>query len=164
MRQEAVAIALLVGVTTVLMPALAPAPDSLELRPRSVSSSRTDETCSSETLAGKWGLSFEGVLLGPIPLTSFTTPGQVAVVAVLDVDGAGSFTGTGRFNVGGASASQSGTGTYVVNPDCSGTGTFDYGDWEMGVSFVITGDGAQREVRFVNSSQPAVFHGRIQKL
>lgn len=164
MRRGVVAGALGICVAAVLMPARGPVPDSLEGgRTGWTASAQARERCSDRSLAGRWALSFEGSLLGAIAGTAFT-PGSVGVVAVLDSDGAGSFTGAGTFNVAGLSGNQSGTGTYVVNPDCSGTGTFDYGTWEMNVAFVISGEGAEREVRFVNTSQPAVLHGRIRRL
>jgi hypothetical protein len=128
-----------------------------------MSNAQAKEHCSDKTLKGKWGLSFEGSLIGSIAGTSFT-PGAVTVGALLDSNGAGSFTGTGSANVNGVTGSQSGVGAYVVNPDCTGTGTFHYPGWDMDLFFVISGEGNDTEVWFVNTSQPAVIHGRIRKL
>jgi hypothetical protein len=164
MRRGIVLGAVGLTVAAILMPVLGPVPGSPEGgQGRWTSSAQAQEPCSDRTLAGRWGLSFEGSLLAAISGTTFA-PGLASVVAVLDSDGAGSFTGAGTFNVAGVSGSQSGTGTYLVNPDCSGTGTFDYGVWEMNLAFVIIGEGVNREVRFVNTSQPAVLHGRIRRL
>jgi len=126
-------------------------------------SAQAKETCSDKTLKGKWSVAYDGSLLGVIMGTAFT-PGAVSVVALLDSDGAGSFTGTGTANVNGATGAQSGIGTYTVNPDCTGTGTFNYGTWSMDVFFVISREGDTKEVRFINTSQPAVLRGTARPL
>lgn len=128
-----------------------------------LSNAQAKETCSDKTLKGKWSVAYEGSLLGAIIGTTFT-PGAVSVVALLDSDGAGLFTGTGTANVNGTAGVQSGVGTYTVNPDCTGTGTFDYGTWSMDLFFVISGEGGAKEVRFINTSQPAVIRGTARPL
>ena len=127
------------------------------------SNAQAKEPCSDKTLKGKWSVAYEGSLLGAIIGTTFT-PGAVSVVALLDSDGAGSFTGAGTANVNGTAGTQSGVGTYTVNPDCTGTGTFDYGTWSLDLFFVISGEGVAKEVRFINTSQPAVIRGTARPL
>ena len=162
MRRVVVVSALVMWVTALSVPA--PTPGSLaSLRTTWMSNVQAKEHCSDKTLKGKWGLSFEGSLIGAIAGTTFT-PGPVTVVALIDSNGAGSFTGTGTANVNSVVASQSGVGTYIVNPDCTGTGTFHYPAWDMDLFFVISGDGDGTEVWFANTSQPAVIHGRLRKL
>ncbi len=113
------------------------------------------ETCSDRTLAGKWGTTFGG---------NFLTGGGLQVIGVLDSDGAGSFTTTGKANVNGLLVTQTGTGTYAVNSDCTGTCTIQYPTWSLDLYFVITGDGKDKQVWFINTSQAAVLHGTVRKL
>ena len=164
MRRVAVTTAIVMWVTVLSVSVSAPTPGSLSsLQTTWTSNAQAKEHCSDKTLKGRWGLSFEGSLIGAITGSGFS-PGAVTVVALLDSNGAGLFTGTGSANVGGVIGSQSGVGTYTVNPDCTGTGTFQYSGWNMDLFFVISGDGNDTEVWFVNTSQPAVIHGRIRKL
>ena len=118
-------------------------------------------SCSAKTLKGKYATTFQGSILTPIGNYGI---GPLSVVAVLDSDGVGAFTGTGKANILGVPVTQAGTGTYAVNADCTGTATFHYPAFSIDVFFVITGDGDDREVWFINTSQPAVIHGSIKKL
>ena len=72
--------------------------------------------CSLETVAGNWGITLTGTLLLP------TGPVPVAAVGTLAVNGAGNISGTEARNVGGGFANETITGTWTVNPDCTGTG------------------------------------------
>lgn len=164
MRRVAVTTAIVMWMIALSVSVSAPTPGALSsLQTAWISKAHAKESCSDKTLKGRWGLSFDGSLIAAITGTSFS-PGAVTAVALIDSDGAGSFTGTGSANVGGVTASQSSVGTYTVSPDCTGTGTFQYTGWNLDLFFVITGDGKDTEVWFVNTSQPAVLHGRIRKL
>jgi hypothetical protein len=88
--------------------------------------------CDNETLEGPYALSINGTRPAPFVLPQFQgiPPGtieQVIGVAVLDFDGAGSFTMHPNLAVKGSLSglfpNQPGSGTYTVNADCTGTFT-----------------------------------------
>ena len=76
--------------------------------------------CSNRTLSGDYGGSVEGVLIVP-------GPGQLPFRAVLmnHFDGRGTFTAVEHVVVNGVPVNPApwtpATGTYAVNPDCTGT-------------------------------------------
>ena len=71
--------------------------------------------CSNRTLFGEYGLTVEAMLLGPnLPLRA---------VVMQHYDGKGNITQVDHVVVGGRPPAQEwtpGTGTYTVNPDCTG--------------------------------------------
>ena len=81
--------------------------------------------CSTAKVAGDWALTLTGVLILP----TGTVPG--AAVATLNVDPTGTITGTEARNVGGGFANETITGSWTVNPDCTGTATANI--YESGV-------------------------------
>jgi len=75
-----------------------------------------DRRCSNRTLSGSYGFTLEGVLIGP----------NMAIrgVVLQHYDGKGNITQVDHVVVGGFPPAQEwlpGTGTYSVNPDCTGT-------------------------------------------
>lgn len=87
--------------------------------------------CSNATLRGAYGLQIVGTRPAPSILTGIPAiPGtieQVAGVVVQVFDGAGGFTQTDNVkgSLSGITFDRPGSGTYSVNPDCSGTFTVD---------------------------------------
>jgi hypothetical protein len=85
--------------------------------------------CSNATLKGDYGLQIVGTRPAPSVVSGIqATPGtieQVAGVVVQIFDGAGGFTQTDNVkgSLSGITFDRPGTGTYSVNPDCSGTFT-----------------------------------------
>jgi hypothetical protein len=73
--------------------------------------------CSTETVAGNWGFTLSGTLILP------TGPVPAAGVARASIDAQGNATpgATEARNVGGGFANETVTGSWTVNPDCSGT-------------------------------------------
>jgi hypothetical protein len=75
-----------------------------------------DGRCSNRTLSGNYGFTLEGVLVGPnLPIRG---------VVMQHYDGKGNITQVDHVVVGGFPPAQEwmpGTGTYSVNPDCTGT-------------------------------------------
>jgi hypothetical protein len=104
--------------------------------------------CSLRTLRGAYGLVGTGVRgLGPGVSESFTT------VSMVTYDGYGTFTaiGTSHGAVTGVREGAAVTGTYFVNPDCTGGQvTYIPGVPPLEDQFVIVDDG--REVRTVVTS------------
>jgi hypothetical protein len=77
-------------------------------------------TCSTSTVAGNWAATLSGVLIMPT--------GQVPVAAVIraTADTEGNLTGTEARSVGGDYADETLRGSWAVNADCTGTGTFNF--------------------------------------
>ncbi len=106
-------------------------------------------SCSLAGSAGKYGFTLTGVVIlptGPVPL---------AAVGRAVLDAAGNVTGTEARSLGGGFADETFTGSYTVNPDCTGTTTLNF--FVSGqlvrtsvVSFVF--DDNQREIRMVQKS------------
>ena len=73
--------------------------------------------CSTETVAGNWGVTLSGTLILP------TGPVPAAAVARGNLDAQGNITpgATEARNVGGGFANETLTGSWTVNPDCTGT-------------------------------------------
>ena len=92
--------------------------------------------CSARTLHGAYGFQTTGSIVGVGPFVS---------VALLSFDGVHNFTQTGTSNINGSPNPPSpGSGTYMVNPDCTGTQTLNLpGGRALHTSFVITDSGKQ---------------------
>src|SRR5215469_12511087 len=73
--------------------------------------------CSTETAAGNWGVTLSGTLILP------TGPVPAAGIARGSFDAQGNTTpgATEARNVGGGFANETLTGSWTVNPDCTGT-------------------------------------------
>ena len=73
--------------------------------------------CSTETVAGNWGFTLSGTLILP------TGPVPAAGIARGSFDAQGNVTpgATEARNVGGGFANETVTGSWTVNPDCTGT-------------------------------------------
>ncbi len=76
--------------------------------------------CSTATVAGNWAATLSGVLILP--------SGEVPVAAVIraTADTEGNLTGTEARSVGGGYGDETLSGSWTVNADCTGTGTFNF--------------------------------------
>jgi len=106
-------------------------------------------TCSTMTVAGHWGFTLTG--------TVFLPTGPVPVSAILagraDVDG--NVSGTEARNFGGQYADETFTGSWTVNPDCTGSATvlFSEGGQLVRTSVVtLVFDDNSKQVRMVQKS------------
>jgi hypothetical protein len=74
------------------------------------------ERCSTQRAAGQWGFTLTGTAIlpgaGAVP---------VAAVGEFEADEQGNFSGTEARSVGGGYADETVTGTWTVNPGCTGT-------------------------------------------
>lgn len=126
--------------------------------------------CSLASAAGNFGGNLNGTLILP------TGPVPVAAVVRITADSTGTLSFTEARNVGGSFANETATGTWTVNPDCTGTATFQVFD-EKGrfvrsstLSSVL--DDHMRELRFVQESftlpdgtnVPVVISGEGRKM
>jgi hypothetical protein len=105
--------------------------------------------CSLSGTAGTYALTLTGTVILP------TGPVPIAAVVRATLDAAGGVTGTESRNVGGGFADETLSGTYTVNPDCTGTAAIQF--YESGqlvrtsiLSLIF--DNNQREVRMVQKS------------
>jgi hypothetical protein len=92
--------------------------------------------CSESSLRGPYGFQIKGTIVGFGPI------GGVARVAF---DGAGNFTQTDNVTVNGSQilVNRPGSGTYLVNTDCTGTQTLNSGGQVIHTSFVIAENGKE---------------------
>lgn len=105
--------------------------------------------CSTGMMAGNWAGTLTGTLLLP--------PGPVPVAGVVraTVDVNGNFTGTEARTIGGGYADETLTGSWTVNPDCTGTDTlnaYESGQLVRTSVLTIVFDDFAREVRMVQKS------------
>src|ERR1700688_120060 len=92
--------------------------------------------CSESSLRGPYGFQIKGTIVGFGPI------GGVARVAF---DGAGNFTQTDNVTVNGSQilVNRPGSGTYLVNTDCTGTQTLNSGGQVIHTTFVIAENGME---------------------
>ena len=94
--------------------------------------------CSNRTLNGDYGFTLEGTILGPnIPLRG---------LVMQHYDGNGNITQVDHVVDGGVPPTQEwapGTGTYTVNPDCTGAGVINSssGQGPLPIHFVVVNNG-----------------------
>ena len=93
--------------------------------------------CSNATLKGTFSHLGTGFVTAPP-----TMAGPLAGVGTDTFDGNGKMTGAATLNINGNPVSATETGTYKVNPDCTGTYTVQFSvGGSTNVSFVITAGG-----------------------
>ena len=100
--------------------------------------------CSNHTLRGDYGFTIDGTLTLPPPAPSPLVRG----VARQHFDGHGNHTQVDFVSIGGVPQStdwRPASGTYEVNPDCTGTMTidFDNGSPSLALHFVVVDGGRQ---------------------
>jgi hypothetical protein len=116
-----------------------------------------DQTCSNRTLSGHYGFAIEGVAsLG-------SQVGVLRGVAMTHFDGEGHLSQVDHVVVNGApplTEWSPGSGTYSINPDCTGTATINFPDGRSSVqlSLVVAREG--REIHtVVNNPGIGEFYG-----
>jgi len=117
-------------------------------------SSGSPGNCSLRTLNGSYGDTISGTIVGF---------GPIAAIGVTNFDGQGHFTGTDTVNINGSGGiSESSTGNYTVNSDCTGTRVQTFPDGRVvSGSFVIVNYG--KEFLFVNTAPGLVITGSGKK-
>lgn len=118
--------------------------------------------CSTATLRGSYGVQITGTRPAPSILSGIqATPGtteQVVGVAVQIFDGAGAFTQTDNVkgSLSGITLDRPSTGTYSVNPDCTGTYTVHNAGSPPIVNRIQIVDNGQSFLTAVVSPQPVM--------
>ena len=103
-----------------------------------------DAACSAVRAAGTYGVSDSGTVVGI---------GSRAAVALLTLDAAGNIKGKVTASLNGSVTNGTLSGTFTVNPDCTGTTTF--GEFDPSGNLMITAtvalvwDNNMREFRFL---------------
>ena len=103
-----------------------------------------DAVCSTARAAGTYGVSDSGTVVGI---------GPRAAVALLTLDAAGNIKGKVTASLNGSVTNGTLSGTFTVNPDCTGTTTF--GEFDPSGNLMITAtvalvwDNNMREFRFL---------------
>ena len=103
-----------------------------------------DAACSAVRAAGTYGVSDSGTVVGI---------GPRAAVALLTLDAAGNIKGKVTASLNGSVTNGTLSGTFTVNPDCTGTTTF--GEFDPSGNLMITAtvalvwDNNMREFRFL---------------
>lgn len=96
-----------------------------------------DRECSNATLTGTYADQDTGTIVGVGPFAG----------ANLDsFDGKGHMTVSGVTSVNGEASPSAETGTYTVNPDCTGTYTVEGGGLTIDAFFVIDQDGNELKI------------------
>jgi hypothetical protein len=121
---------------------------------------QSDKSCSNRTLSGDYGFSIVGDLIGPngalIPLRTLSRQ---------QFDGSGNMTGVDHAVVGGVPPTEEWreiSGTYSVNPDCTGKGQVIFGPGaSLDVYLVVVNKG--REIHeVVNGGAVTTVGIRVQ--
>jgi len=92
-----------------------------------------DKVCDNGTLTGQYTYEVSGVNSFPLPEGLVTRSTHVVGQVFFDGEGQADFTGFG--SAAGQVADKTGTGTYIVNPDCTVQGTMN---WEGPVAQTST--------------------------
>ncbi|MFN2452611.1 MAG: hypothetical protein ABR577_00135 [Pyrinomonadaceae bacterium] len=120
--------------------------------------------CGLHTLRGGYGLKATGTffLVPPTPTSPPSNPVLLATVGRLVFDGSGNFTGTDSTSFGGAISQNATTGTYTVEPDCTGTlnVTFANGFTAAG-SIVVVDEG--KEIFYIETVPGTVVTGTMKR-
>jgi hypothetical protein len=117
-----------------------------------------DKGCSNATLKGTFGVTNTGLIVAPPQFA-----GAFAGVGTQIFDGKGGTNATATVSANGNIVKVTITGTYTVNPDCTGFMTLNISP--VGVTnhatFVIVDDGA--EIRAINTDPGSVITTVIQR-
>lgn len=112
--------------------------------------------CSAATLKGAWGYTETGSVIAPSPAGGTVTV-MAAAVGRYEFDRVGNFDGEQDSSANGAVGHDTKQGTYVINPDCTGTLTLTA--YRDGVpqrlsiwAFVIADGDGGREMRGIMTS------------
>jgi hypothetical protein len=103
-----------------------------------------DKGCSNATLKGTYADKDDGFIMNTPP----AAPSLFAGVNLDTFDGKGTIRATGFATLDGSGGPQTETGTYTVNPDCTGTYevTISPGGFTTHASFVIDDDGNELQI------------------
>jgi hypothetical protein len=106
--------------------------------------------CDASSLSGGYGFHLTG--------TNLARSALYAIVGRIEVDGQGGFVGSATHSAQGSVSRAKFTGTYTVNPDCTGTSTMKFENGSTAtLDFVLTGD--LNEFYIIDAGQGTVESG-----
>jgi len=108
-------------------------------------SKATDKGCNAASLNGGFADKDTGFI---VPAAN-AAPLPFAGINAITFDGNGNITGTGFGNVGGSGTPQTETGTYTVNPDCTGTYTVTINPGAITVHAYFVPDDSLNELQII---------------
>jgi hypothetical protein len=110
------------------------------------------KTCSNRTLRGDYGFAIDGTILPPSPAPALLLRG----LAMTHFDGHGNLSQVDFVTLNGAPAGSDwrpATGTYEVNPDCTGTAEIHFNDGEPPLNLrMVVVDGGRQVMNIVESN------------
>ena len=115
--------------------------------------------CTNQTIKGTWGQNLQGLIFLPNG-TSLVLTG----VTKTTYDGLGNLTAVDSSGVNGnvPAGWRTGTGTYTVNPDCTGTETISFpGQPDIHAQFVVAQSG--NKLHYVNIDAGISLSGEAER-
>jgi hypothetical protein len=120
------------------------------------------KTCSNRTLRGDYGSAIDGSIPLPSPAPSLLLHGLV----MQRFDGRGNFTQVDFITLNGApefSDWRPATGTYSVNPDCTGTQVINFNDGSPSLNLrLVVVDGGRQILALVEGIPTAAIGFRVR--
>jgi hypothetical protein len=113
-----------------------------------------DKSCSNATLKGTFAHTSTGFITAPAALA-----GPLAHVAIDNFDGSGGFTSTGVVSQNGNIVTVTETGTYTVNPDCTGTYTSQLSPQGITAHVFFVIDDSENEFQLIETDPGTVLTG-----
>ncbi len=112
--------------------------------------------CSNATLEGAFGFSLNG--------KNIALNAEYLLVGRFEADGKGEYKGAGSQSVNGRVARGEFSGTYTVNPDCTGTAEIIFAKTEVKaqLGFVLVNDG--NEIYLMDVGGKTVEFGQAKRL
>jgi hypothetical protein len=112
------------------------------------------DRCDNGSISGSYGYTVNGTNLGV---------GLVAAVGRVTSDGRGNLTATDTLSAAGTILRRTITGSYAVNPNCTGSGQFtDNFGLTVRLDFVVS-DGGD-EFQFIQTDPGTIFTGLAKKI
>jgi hypothetical protein len=106
-----------------------------------------DKGCSNTSLQGTFAYTSSGYITSPPSLA-----GPVAEVGTQTFDGRGNTTATATISTNGTITPLTITGTYTVNPDCTGTFTLQVSPFGITVDVFVVLDNSGTEFQAIETS------------
>lgn len=117
---------------------------------------QAQEACTNERVRGAYGCFLGGTVLTGFEAMPYASTGRLVA------DGNGNFYGTETVSAGGNAFQNSYTGTYKVNPDCTGSATFRASTGTVSnFDFVIVNGGS--EIEFIETDPGTVISGSARR-
>lgn len=155
-------IALVVSVVAVVL-AAGSLPWPKHAAPSQITTVHADGGCSPASLNGTYAVGRQGTIVGSLGTPFPAPPFPFAEAGIATFNGAGTFFGKTTVNADGFVLTPTFTGSYTVNPDCTGTVTVNS---SLGINLhnaIVVANGGQRYIE-TQTDQWAVVEGRVERI